>query len=115
MNFIILQAQPIPGANRLLDYGVLGILAFILLSGYVYAMLLIKKKYEAHLAEKDKMILEQKEEIRKCREEMKRVADALDHANDVISENSKALYENASVVHRMEGILIGMADRLTKK
>src|SRR4051812_15263076 len=102
-----LQAGKInEAAYRLIDYGPLGIYAFITTAGFIVLVLFIRKKYERHLNEKNKEIQDLKEEIRQLRDEvrsltrdaLKRITDAMDHNSDVISENSKAHYEHAAIV-----------------
>jgi methylthioribose-1-phosphate isomerase len=107
-------------AYRLIDYGPLGIYAFITTAGFVALVLVIRKKYERHLNEKNKEIHELKEEIRQLRDEvrnltytaLKRLNDSLDHMNDVVSENSKSHYETAAVVNETKGAIRANSEKL---
>jgi methyl-accepting chemotaxis protein len=83
-------------------------------------VLVIRKKYERHLNEKNKEIHELKEEIRQLRDEvrnltytaLKRLNDSLDHMNDVVSENSKSHYETAAVVNETKGAIRANSEKL---
>lgn len=96
------------------DYGIVvivavaGVLAVWILLKYIRAL------HEKHIVEKDKQIEDLRAQLQHCREEMRRMTEVFDHANDVISENSKALYENASVVKHVEGVLVGLSERLKR-
>lgn len=53
---ILLEAQVQKGFNQLLEYGVLGFFTVLLLWVCRHFLNLIEKKYERHLAEKDRQI-----------------------------------------------------------
>lgn len=130
MNEYLLQIENLPGANKLLEYGLLGLFALIFLSGYVYAILFIKKKYERHLTEKDhltmenrkefdrrieekwKEIQELKAEIKFCRDEhrefrnanLERLGSIIDRNSDIIRENNLTINENGSILNQVIGM-----------
>jgi rRNA maturation endonuclease Nob1 len=130
----LLQAEKInDAAYRLLDYGPLGIYAFITTAGFVALVLVIRKKYERHLVEKDKLIAEIREEKDKvilkleakldaCEQRVrymeehviKRLNDSLDHNSDIIALNSIAMNDSASVMNETKGVLVSNGEKLVK-
>lgn len=96
------------------DYGIVVIVAVAGVFAVWILLKYIRALHEKQIVEKDKQIDDLRTQLQRCREEMRRMTDVFDHANDVISENSKALYENASVVKHMEGVIVGLTERLKK-
>jgi hypothetical protein len=120
-------------AYRLIDYGPLGIYAFITTAGFVALVLVIRKKYERHLLEKDKLIaeirLEKDKIIAKLEDKLdacekrirhmeehtiKRLNDSLDHNSEIIALNSIAMNDSSRVMNETKGVLASNGEKLVK-
>jgi len=96
-------------STKLLDYGAIGLIAFIFLAALVAVVLYLKNQNEKILKEKNDEIIGLRKELKDLRDQIEhRLGGLIDSCGDAISENSKALYENASVVKRTEGVLLSI-------
>lgn len=118
-----LQVKLPEDAAKLTDYGALGIYAYVSLVALAALVVVFYKNFQSQLKDKDRIILEQKQELRECRAEMREFRDGafnrmLSTQNEtlkVVQENSIAIHENSSAVGEAKGameMLVKVIERL---
>lgn len=137
--YYFLQAEKVTDAARqLIDYGAIGLVAFIAISGFVLLILLMRKKYERHLLEKDsekellrkekemlreeknKEIHELKNELLDLRNEVRamqngifrEVLHAIERCNDTMDNTQITINETGSMLGRLEGFMSQRDDKM---
>lgn len=104
MKQIILQAQIVEkGSEYLMQFGVLGLFAALLLATVYYLEKQRTKRDEEQKAEKESM----RERIAKLEEKLENLQDEISgRLESIIIENSKVLARNADIMDQVKNILI---------
>lgn len=103
-------------STKLLDYGAIGLIAFIFLAALVAVVLYLKNQNEKILKEKNDEIQQLRKELNALRDKVEnRLGDLLDSCGDSINQNSIALHENSSVFKRVEGVLLLIAELMKNR